>query len=66
MYVCMYVCLKQKQSHLIRNLVNHVVTNGVPRVFDAQGEQSQWPPHTDIRNFKKSQLFIEFPFYLSQ
>ena len=41
------------------------MTNYVVRFFGAWGEQSQWPPLTEIMNLKKSQLFIEYPFRLN-
>jgi hypothetical protein len=30
-------------------------------VFGRRGEQSQWPPITEIINFTKSQLSVTFP-----
>jgi hypothetical protein len=36
-------------------------SSGVVRVFDAQGEHSQWPPLTEITILKKLK-FIEYPY----
>jgi hypothetical protein len=37
------------------------MTDYVLRYFGAWGEQSQWPPLTELMNLKKSRLFIEHP-----
>jgi hypothetical protein len=40
-----------------------VISRGVARYFDARGEQSQWPPLSEITDFnKKIALFIELYF----
>jgi hypothetical protein len=41
------------------------MTDYVVRFHGAWGEQSQWPPLTELMNLKKSQLFIEHPFWLN-
>jgi hypothetical protein len=33
--------------------------SGVARLFDTRGEQSKWPPITEIKNIKKN-IFIAF------
>jgi len=39
--------------------------SGVARYFDARGKQSQWPPLTEIMNFKKITIIYLISFYLA-
>jgi hypothetical protein len=34
------------------------ITSGVARFFYFRGEQSQWPPVTEITNFKKTHSYL--------
>jgi hypothetical protein len=51
-----------KAAHRTQHEINRDVANGVATFIGAQGGSSQWPPLSEIMNFKKPKPLIEFPF----